>query len=142
MIDLIEAAQQPVDEGWKEKAAAATLAGAMATGAASANPPVDQAIRNATSVYNINKAVKKHKHKSEDDAWSKIEKRKATDAKGVSEESEKHECPHCHGSGRMVRDPDIGTDQECFVCDGTGYVDQIDEASPEAIARIHKLSQQ
>lgn len=61
---------------------------------------------------------------------------------GVSEESEKHECPHCHGSGRMVRDPDIGTDQECFVCDGTGYVDQIDEASPEAIARIHKLSQQ
>lgn len=21
----------------------------------------------------------------------------------------------------MVRDPDIGTDQECFVCDGAGY---------------------
>ena len=29
-------------------------------------------------------------------------------------------CGNCHGSGRMVRDPDIGTDQECFVCDGTG----------------------
>lgn len=43
--------------------------------------------------------------------------------KGVAEGSEKHECPHCLGSGRMVRDPDIGTDQECFVCDGTGYVD-------------------
>jgi hypothetical protein len=42
---------------------------------------------------------------------------------GVMEGNEKHECPHCHGSGRMVRDPDIGTDQECFVCDGTGYVD-------------------
>ena len=41
---------------------------------------------------------------------------------GVAEGSEKHECPHCNGSGRMVRDPDIGTDQECFVCDGTGYV--------------------
>lgn len=31
-------------------------------------------------------------------------------------------CGHCHGSGRMVRDPDIGTDQECFVCDGSGVV--------------------
>ena len=41
---------------------------------------------------------------------------------GVAEGSEKHECGHCHGTGRMVRDPDIGTDQECFVCDGTGYV--------------------
>ncbi len=29
-------------------------------------------------------------------------------------------CGHCNGSGRMVRDPDIGTDQECFVCDGAG----------------------
>lgn len=30
------------------------------------------------------------------------------------------ECGGCHGTGRMVRDPDIGTDQECFACDGTG----------------------
>lgn len=29
-------------------------------------------------------------------------------------------CNHCNGSGRMVRDPDIGTDQECFVCNGAG----------------------
>ena len=29
-------------------------------------------------------------------------------------------CGNCNGSGRMVRDPDIGTDQECFVCDGAG----------------------
>jgi hypothetical protein len=42
--------------------------------------------------------------------------------KGVAEGLEKHGCGHCHGTGRMVRDPDIGTDQECFVCDGTGYV--------------------
>jgi hypothetical protein len=27
-------------------------------------------------------------------------------------------CGACNGSGRMVRDPDIGTDQECFVCEG------------------------
>lgn len=31
------------------------------------------------------------------------------------------QCNACLGTGRMVRDPDIGTDQECFVCDGAGY---------------------
>ena len=30
------------------------------------------------------------------------------------------QCRNCNGSGYMVRDPDIGTDQECFVCDGSG----------------------
>ena len=29
-------------------------------------------------------------------------------------------CRACNGSGRMVRDPDIGTDQECFACEGAG----------------------
>jgi len=29
-------------------------------------------------------------------------------------------CGACNGSGYMVRDPDIGTDQECFVCEGSG----------------------
>ncbi|GDY37279.1 hypothetical protein [Acidovorax sp. NB1] len=29
-------------------------------------------------------------------------------------------CGNCGGSGRMVRDPDIGTDQECFACEGSG----------------------
>ena len=32
------------------------------------------------------------------------------------------QCNACCGTGRMVRDPDIGTDQECFVCDGTGFL--------------------
>jgi len=37
--------------------------------------------------------------------------------------SDKQEtCGACAGTGRMVRDPDIGTDQECFVCDGSGKV--------------------
>ena len=36
-------------------------------------------------------------------------------------------CPHCGGTGWMVRDPDIGTDQECFVCDGTGEIPDPDE---------------
>jgi hypothetical protein len=48
--------------------------------------------------------------------------------KGVAEGAEeKKECGNCNGSGRMVRDADIGTDQECFVCDGTGEVDWGDE---------------
>ena len=29
-------------------------------------------------------------------------------------------CGNCGGTGWMVRDPDIGTDQECFVCEGSG----------------------
>ncbi|MDR5784105.1 hypothetical protein QCE63_32305 [Caballeronia sp. LZ065] len=32
-------------------------------------------------------------------------------------------CGNCNGTGRMVRDPDIGMDQECFSCDGTGKFD-------------------
>lgn len=31
-------------------------------------------------------------------------------------------CGLCGGSGWVPRDPDIGTDQECFVCNGTGEV--------------------
>jgi hypothetical protein len=54
------------------------------------------------------------------------------------DELEKHECGHCHGTGRMVRDPDIGTDQECFVCDGTGYVNDeqdVAEGAPELLKK-------
>ena len=32
------------------------------------------------------------------------------------------ECKCCYGTGRIVRDPDIGTDQECFCCNGEGVV--------------------
>jgi len=42
-------------------------------------------------------------------------------------------CGHCNGSGRMVRDPDIGTDQECFVCDGAGV--------PAAPVQEHQINQ-
>lgn len=34
----------------------------------------------------------------------------------------KSECQCCYGSGRVIRDPDIGTDQECFVCEGLGII--------------------
>jgi hypothetical protein len=48
--------------------------------------------------------------------------------------AQQEECPHCLGSRRMVRDPDIGTDQECFVCDGTGYVEPEQPAQQEPVA--------
>jgi len=32
----------------------------------------------------------------------------------------------------MVRDPDIGTDQECFVCDGSGYEPEQEEGLTDA----------
>lgn len=37
-------------------------------------------------------------------------------------EQSAQQCNHCNGSGRMVRDTDIGTDQECFVCEGVGFI--------------------
>lgn len=30
------------------------------------------------------------------------------------------DCRACNGTGWIPRDPDIGTDQECFVCEGCG----------------------
>ena len=39
----------------------------------------------------------------------------------MSKEAMKLEpCGGCYGSGWITRDPDIGTDQECFVCGGSG----------------------
>ena len=46
------------------------------------------------------------------------------------------QCNHCNGSGRMVRDQDIGTDQECFVCDGKGTVAPEQPAHQEPVAVV------
>jgi hypothetical protein len=46
----------------------------------------------------------------------------------MQDAQERDVCGCCNGSGRMVRDPDIGTDQECFACDGTGKVEQEEPA--------------
>ena len=74
-----------------------------------------------------------------DKKWTRTERPKPTNKEqGVAEGLEKHECGHCHGTGRMVRDPDIGTDQECFVCDGTGYVNDeqgVAEGAPELLKK-------
>ena len=39
-------------------------------------------------------------------------------------------CWACHGSGWVVRDPDIGTDQECPSCGGSGIDEDAAPASP------------
>jgi len=49
--------------------------------------------------------------------WAMPKDNKPTSAPKPAQE----QCNACLGTGRMVRDPDIGTDQECFVCDGSGY---------------------
>jgi hypothetical protein len=43
-------------------------------------------------------------------------------------------CRGCNGSGWVVRDPDIGTDQECFVCDGTGNIADLSDLAAKAPA--------
>lgn len=80
MSKFVESVEQGVAEGWKEKVGAAALAGAVATGAGANTPkvPLDKAIQQATAVYNINKAVRKHKEKE-------AEKRKS-DKKQVKEQ--------------------------------------------------------
>jgi DnaJ-class molecular chaperone len=40
-------------------------------------------------------------------------------------------CSYCNGTGWVVRDPDIGTDQECFVCDGTREVEADEDEDDE-----------
>lgn len=66
---------------------------------------------------------------------------------GDAEKAEPVACNHCLGTGQMVRDPDIGTDQECFVCDGSGFVTEdprtaLEEAeSAEPVAEVVALGQ-
>lgn len=42
-------------------------------------------------------------------------------------------CGNCNGTGWMVRDPDIGTDQECFVCEGSGKFEDDEHAAAWAL---------
>ena len=51
-------------------------------------------------------------------------------AQPAQPKAEPAKCGACNGSGWVVRDPGIGTDQECFVCDGSGA--SIDSAQPKA----------
>ena len=60
----------------------------------------------------------------------------ATYAAGQQPHAEQpaQQCNHCNGSGRMVRDQDHGTDQECFVCEGRGAVEPDQPAQQEPVA--------
>lgn len=42
----------------------------------------------------------------------------------IPENNQPIECGACAGMGRVVRDPNIGTDQECWVCDGSGQTNE------------------
>lgn len=50
-------------------------------------------------------------------------------------------CGNCGGTGWMVRDPDIGTDQECFVCDGSGRYSESATPQPTKAREIERLRQ-
>jgi hypothetical protein len=52
---------------------------------------------------------------------------------GLDYEPAKELCGGCKGSGWVSRDPDIGTDQECFVCGGSGVYPKEPEQEPVAI---------
>ena len=49
---------------------------------------------------------------------------------GLDYEPAQKPCGGCKGSGWVTRDPDIGTDQECFVCGGSGVYPK----EPEPVA--------
>jgi len=61
--------------------------------------------------------------------------RKAENARelGLDYEPEQEPCGGCGGSGWVPRDPDIGTDQECFVCGGSGVI----KPEHEPVAWMH-----
>ena len=46
-------------------------------------------------------------------------------------------CGGCGGSGWVSRDPDIGTDQECFVCEGAGVI----KPEQEPVACVQDLDE-
>jgi hypothetical protein len=48
-------------------------------------------------------------------------------------------CGVCNGSGWVVRDPDIGTDQECFGCNGERVVPAELEPAEKEVVRLKEL---
>ena len=62
---------------------------------------------------------------------------------GLDYEPAQKPCGGCKGSGWVTRDPDIGTDQECFVCGGSGVYPKEPEHgwTPERIAGMARLKE-
>jgi hypothetical protein len=67
------------------------------------------------TVHEANKAI----YRGEGDRWYPLYRANREVEAVEPAVVEPEPCEACMGTGRMVRDPDIGTDQECFVCDGT-----------------------
>lgn len=65
----------------------------------------------------------------QDSAWLIHQRALAMAPKQEAPEPAMQDCGACHGSGWVSRDPDIGTEQECFACDGSG---KSEDASPAA----------
>ncbi len=55
-----------------------------------------------------------------DDGYAELRSKVRQLAKEALAQPEQEPCGGCGGSGWVPRDPDIGTDQECFVCNGSG----------------------
>jgi cytochrome c553 len=55
-------------------------------------------------------------------AWAAylFAQRQAAPVAQPAQQVEVPECGACHGTGWTPRDVDIGTEQECFSCDGSG----------------------
>ena len=59
-------------------------------------------------------------------------KTKCEDCPDEAAQPAQEPCGGCGGSGWISRDPDIGTDQECFVCNGSGTQPNEPEQEPVA----------
>jgi hypothetical protein len=71
---------------------------------------------------------------SYEDGWCGAEAKKvlpAIEAALAQPAPEPVACNSCKGSGWVVRDPDIGTDQECFVCQGSGVLEDVAQPAQE-----------
>ena len=55
-----------------------------------------------------------------DDGYAELRSKVRQLAKEALAQPEQEPCGGCGGSGWVPRDPDIGTDQECFDCNGSG----------------------
>lgn len=76
-------------------------------------------------------------------AWAAylFAQRQAAPVAQPAQQVEAPECGACHGTGWVPRDADIGTEQECFSCDGSGEGEvttpQLEAQQAGDVARTH-----
>ena len=79
-------------------------------------------------------------NKKSDVTRAKFEQLMEDAIKEALAQPEQEPCGGCGGSGWVSRDPDIGTDQECFVCEGAGVIKPQQEPDDLTIAYMAGLS--